>query len=303
MAQASRLPVMPAAIFAKRRNIENLPGIHVIYDTPVRFCQGLFPASMFDGVTVSYLAYFERDPVLFRVAVCKDVQQAKFVEMGIFEDEGVDIRNNIVCKTRIPTETQQTKSSLGLPGPRQYAWAEFSFSGTNGTEFRYNGTPLLFHNTLQLDELNSYIAWHFPTLNNATILEVHATYPSSASSTFFHLGEPINVTNTGNIRVGGRLVVVGNYKRTTSQSDDIQFKVQTWKETAKICAIKKPSQDDLTIVFERRTTRLICQVGNKAEWKLEDYDMNTTTAISVVQNFEVKLIRQFTGMSTYSDFK
>ncbi|XP_064460636.1 uncharacterized protein LOC135370745 [Ornithodoros turicata] len=305
MAQASRLPVMPAAVFYKRRTIENLPGIHVIYDTPVRFCQGMFPTYVFDGVTVSFLLYTERDPVLFRLYVGMNLEKSHFMEMGVFNDAGyTGYGNCLAYKTQPKLKEGEIieKSNVAIPEPHQYVWVEFSFSGTKTTQFYCNSALLGTHSNLEIGYFNSYMIWQNKAINNVTVLEVHATYYPSASSTLFSPGKPVNVTDNGNIRVGGRLVVVGNFKRTSSQSDDIQFQVQTPNKTAQICTIKRPSQDDMTIVFERRATRLICQVGNKAEWKLEDYEMDTTTAISLVQNFEVRLIRQFTGMSMKKDF-
>ncbi|XP_064460325.1 uncharacterized protein LOC135370494 [Ornithodoros turicata] len=305
MAYASRLPVMPAAVFAKRRNTENLPGIHLIYDTPVISHMGIFPRSVFDGLTVSMLAYTERDPIRFRIVVGAGLVWDHFVEMGVFDDARyTGYGNCLAYKTQPEYQKGEVieKSNVAIPQPHQYVWVEFSFSGTKTTQFYCNGAHLGTHSILEFDNFNSCMLYPDKTINSVTVLEIHATYHPSTSSTFFSPGKAINITNSANIRAGGRLVIVGNFKRTSSQSDDIQFKVQTPNKDTKICTIKKPSQDDMTIVFERRVTRLICQVGNKAVWKLEDYEIDTTTEFIVAQNFEVRLIRQFTGMSIADDF-
>ncbi|XP_064460335.1 uncharacterized protein LOC135370501 [Ornithodoros turicata] len=191
MAFASRLPPLPARDFAVRRAIENKPGIHLIFDTPLRVSGGIFPRSVFDGLSVRFLGYSEKSPVRFRVVVKRYEAAFPYVELGYFNDDS-SYGDHIVFKTQMkkvgdPNYQKRTMSGYTIPGINEYVWVGYNFTGTKKTQFYYNEHLLGEHEEIEFSQYEGFVIWSGIEYNNLTMLEIHITYDDTATSSIFHL--------------------------------------------------------------------------------------------------------------------
>ncbi|XP_064464692.1 uncharacterized protein LOC135375996 isoform X1 [Ornithodoros turicata] len=295
------VPAMPPNILEIRGKLHNQPGLHTIFDVPVRAYEQHAPHDSFDGVTMSVLIYTVGDRYArFRIAfghVFQVGHQTAFFEIGTFADD-----NKIKCghDNTGPTKTDTSRTAA----VKTFYWIQFVrdassfsilFNGDSYHKEALPGSPPVY---------DGMAAW-VDLAENQDILcfECHFTCDKSNVSTLLPMNhwlisDEVNQSRSfqqsANFKLGGSMTIFGKYKKTGQGDDKIKLGIMKDSEVTIDPPSDRSADTMLHLTIEKGELVLIYQDNHKT--LLTGVDGTHTVPVKIIENFDVISVCMTSGM-------